>query len=195
MFKKATALIVNYSILFTAAAVFFLHKPDSIVVLIISVCLHEISHYLAARLFGEKITSLHPSMVGFKMQGSHGLCRPHKIIPIALAGPLCNLLLMGVFHFFGQNMYALSNGVMAGLNLLPVLPLDGGQILFALMNIFTSKKKAIGRIKLIGKLISFVIIFLGIGILYVTKVNFTLLAVGVFLYYYAENIHINTFRQ
>lgn len=104
---------------------------------------HESAHILAARLAGVRITELEIMPFG----GSARMENPYqlpadRIIPVAAAGPAANLLAaltLGFMAHWGwiaavhaRNLMR-PNLLLLLFNLLPALPLDGGRILYALL--------------------------------------------------------------
>ena len=104
---------------------------------------HEAGHYAAAYLLGERIARVELTPFGGVMtyapgkspsKGVKGMC-------MAAAGPLGNYLAMlaaaslpvqGMLGFDGTQAFIMANLAMICLNLLPVLPLDGGNIVFCI---------------------------------------------------------------
>jgi len=112
-----------------------------VVLLFVSVFAHEVAHGLVGRARGQ-----HPSEFVLTVWGGHTAFRgaaggPGTAALVAVAGPVTNLVLGGVFlglsrvapdHSLAQWLLwsgAFSNGFVAVFNLLPGLPLDGGQLL------------------------------------------------------------------
>lgn len=102
---------------------------------------HELGHIAACRLSGDLIERIELTPVGGMMTYAQGKAPSKGIkgIGVAAAGPAANylfLMLLGVFpDLFPFNMrkaIVASNAAMFCLNLAPVLPLDGGRILFCL---------------------------------------------------------------
>lgn len=124
------------------------------------VLLHELGHALTARRYGiptEDIT-LYP--IG-------GVARLHRMprapgaeLVIALAGPAVNVALALIFSMLGQLLGAVSpaiasgaigsfvhelllvNLLLAGFNLVPIFPMDGGRVLRALLSIPIGRLRA-----------------------------------------------------
>ena len=105
-----------------------------------SVLLHELGHALVARTLGVHVSGIELSffggaakMVQMPQTASHELA-------IAAAGPAVSLALggagLGLAALTGMGLFAWigwTNLVIAGFNLIPALPMDGGRILRALL--------------------------------------------------------------
>ncbi|WP_460753468.1 site-2 protease family protein [Myceligenerans cantabricum] len=112
-----------------------------------SVFLHEVAHALVARARGQEVHELAITLWGGHTAYSGGLARPLDGILVAVVGPLTNIVLAGGLWFAflarsadGLDVPALllfagafSNAFVGVFNLLPGLPLDGGQILEAVV--------------------------------------------------------------
>ncbi len=133
------------------------------------VALHEMGHTLAARLYGIQVTSIVLWPLGGFANLSR---RPEKVLPdlvIAAAGPLTNLVIFAglLVLVVGERMIAFSpaladlstllerydafaflvglaiaNLSLALFNLVPIYPLDGGQITRGLLNLVVGEKRA-----------------------------------------------------
>ncbi|MEV0953127.1 site-2 protease family protein [Promicromonospora sp. NPDC050249] len=117
-----------------------------------SVFLHEAAHALVARARGQNVTELAVTLWGGHTAYTGGLGRPLDGFLVAVVGPLTNLALAAVFWFAYQASPVLnvptlllfagaaSNAFVGAFNLLPGLPLDGGQILEAIVWAVTGKR-------------------------------------------------------
>jgi stage IV sporulation protein FB len=112
----------------------------------VSILVHEFGHVLMGRLFGSHGSIVLYGMGGLAI-GSNSLSRRWQRVLVLLAGPGAELLLLAVFlglvYFFGPHVspewlpylgwmvtYMIWINLFWGLlNLLPIWPLDGGQIL------------------------------------------------------------------
>ncbi len=155
-----------------------------------SVLLHEFGHALAFRSFGFEpkialvglggLTSAETPLVG------SARLTPARHIAVSLAGPLSTLVLIGVPALLYQQSLSrpdqltrvvleqviFANLYWALLNLLPVLPLDGGQVVASLLEMVFGRRGqqialglslAIGGVLLFGGVVrsSMILLFLG----------------------------------
>lgn len=94
----------------------------------LSAALHELGHWLVLRMYHIPVTRLQITPLGCVMQT---VPLPYRVESrCALAGPAVNVLLLLIFARRSAPP-ALVNLVLAGFNLLPLWPLDGGRFLRA----------------------------------------------------------------
>jgi Zn-dependent protease len=112
----------------------------SIVLLFGSVLLHEAAHALVARRLGVYVSGIELSFFGGAAKMMQMPRSANHEIAIAAAGPALSLLLGGAGFGLGAILHAplftyigWINLVLAGFNLIPALPMDGGRILRALL--------------------------------------------------------------
>lgn len=106
---------------------------------------HELGHYGAARLMGGELRWIRLSAVGAEM----GLSYPKPLsylaeMMVVLAGPLVNLISGGVAVLWGNYLVAAINFGLGALNLMPILPLDGGKALWNGLNSIWDSRVADG---------------------------------------------------
>lgn len=156
---------------------------------IVTVVLHEYAHFFVAKLLGYDMGTIVFNFYGAGVNSKNNFTSKHDII-ISLAGPLMNLLMIILIVFFWWVIpssyiftydFYLSNLVVMIFNILPIYPLDGGRVLFAIL----AKKKNIDKIKKINKLIcilsgAFFILAFFVFMVY-KKINYTFLFIGMFL--------------
>lgn len=110
-----------------------------------SVLLHELGHSLVALKQGIKVNSITLFLFGGVASIDKESKTPGEAFQVAIAGPMVSLLLSGLFYGLTNilpvvsignvlvNHLAYINLVLALFNLIPGLPLDGGQVLKALV--------------------------------------------------------------
>ncbi len=108
-----------------------------------SVVLHELGHSLTARSQGIKVNSITLFIFGGVASIDQESKTPGEAFQVAIAGPAVSLILFGLFYLLSQVLPSSSVGqvltldlarinlVLALFNLIPGLPLDGGQVLKA----------------------------------------------------------------
>jgi len=140
---------VNLSFLLLLAVAFFAYGGVSgvLVALLLfgSVVLHELGHALVARRLGVHVSGIELSFFGGAAKMVQMPRSANHEIAIAAAGPAVSLMLAGAGFGLGilTNVSILSvsifstigalNLIVAGFNLIPALPMDGGRILRALL--------------------------------------------------------------
>lgn len=137
---------------------------------------HEAAHLLAALSLGSRCLAVSVMPYGMK------LCiHPSKKIKnellICLAGPFFNLFMLILFRegpLFEMNLSMLI------LNLFPVLPTDGGRVLYLLFS-YKNPFSALGAMHKISFFSACIIIALGAYQAYSTGFNFSLFIIGAFL--------------
>jgi len=142
----------------------------------LSVLIHELSHSLVAQSAGIPVKSITLFIFGGLSQISREPGRPNIEFRMALAGPLSSLLLGGIFwgiHIATKGTsepaaaltlwLAWINAVLAGFNLIPGFPLDGGRVLRAILWWRTNNLKKATRIaSTSGRVVGYLFIFGGI---------------------------------
>ncbi len=116
------------------------------------VVLHELGHALAARRFGVSTSDITLLPIGGVARLQRIPERPAQELIIALAGPAVNVVIVAVLYLVfgvrfpgnGNDAFDLVpvqfwsrilqiNAVLAGFNMLPAFPMDGGRVLRALL--------------------------------------------------------------
>ncbi len=92
-------------------------------------CIHEAGHLLAIRLLGDKASEIQVGCTGAKIHAAFS--RPWREFLCAAAGPAAGLLLLLAIRWFPRT--AVCGLVQSAYNLLPIYPLDGGRMLFCVL--------------------------------------------------------------
>lgn len=163
--------------------------------LFVGVLLHELGHSLTAQRYGFPIESITLWLLGGIAALSEMPEDWRQELNIAIAGPIVSIL-VGVasylaflytpegFHGarFVFGYLALLNVALAGFNMLPAFPMDGGRVLRALLARNQPYARATQQAASIGKLFA---IFMGIFGLFAW--NIILIAVALFIYIAASS--------
>ena len=170
----------------------FLEGLAWIAVLFVCVVIHELSHSLVARHRGFAVRDIVLLPIGgaSEIVGLPGA--PPDELAIALAGPLASialgLLLAGVGSLTGAALWPPSlltgdlasrlmwlNLLLAGFNLLPAIPLDGGRVLRAILARKRDDLSATVLAVRLGRLIGFAMVLIGL------RFDLWLCVIGVFV--------------
>jgi Zn-dependent protease len=106
---------------------------------ILSLFLHELGHAVAARRSGIPVKAMRFFVFGGLTEMQRRAESPRQELAIALAGPLVSatlgaLLVLVAWRGTGDTLLlGQINWILAGFNLLPVFPLDGGRALRAVL--------------------------------------------------------------
>lgn len=114
--------------LFLAAALLIFPLPW-VGAWLLAATVHELFHLLAARLSGTAVERI--SLGGGGMEMKIGLSGPRQAFFTAMAGPLGSVFLIFLAPWIPRT--AVCGFVQAVFNLLPIMPLDGGRALGALL--------------------------------------------------------------
>ena len=146
----------------------------SVVLLFVSVLLHELSHSLVARYHQIKVENITLFFFGGVASINDEDMKPGSEFLMAIAGPLFSLVLAGFFfliHKFNGNpfwtaitfyLYQL-NFVLGLFNLVPGYPLDGGRAFRAVLYRYYKDLKKATRIAVLGgRFFALFLIFVGV---------------------------------
>ena len=137
-------LRVNLFALPAFAVMLWLEGGLPAALLLLAALLHELGHFAALRIFGIPIRRVDLEPMGARIVYDDVLCPLRASAWIAAAGALVNLfvcacvslfLTMGFFGVYQLPLlfFALANGFLALLNLLPWETLDGGKLLLSFL--------------------------------------------------------------
>lgn len=114
-----------------------LSSPLLLAALLLAALGHELGHYAALRRLRGHVTVIRVTALGAEMQVSGRLSYGGELLA-AMAGPAANLilaLLLACAGRFWDTLYLFAGAqlVLGAFNLLPILPLDGGSMLWTLL--------------------------------------------------------------
>lgn len=183
-------------------------RIDECLLYFIVVLLHEMAHYMVARLLGYKLNHMVFMPYGIGIGGENVRFQNKHEIMIALAGPCMNFLLaIGTMALWWwvpimysyTKLFVTINLVLGIFNLLPFYPLDGGRVLYAL-TVFTKWAKKIDTLDTILTIGTSCILLINFIYSIFHEINFTLLFIALFLLasigrYRKENLNYRLFTH
>lgn len=112
----------------------WLSSPEVLGAVLLAALCHELGHYAVLRSRGGWVRHMEISALGANMQVAGRLSYGSELLAAA-GGPAVNLLLAAALAALGrwwEPLYLLAGaqGVLGCFNLLPILPLDGGRMLW-----------------------------------------------------------------
>ena len=165
---------------------------------LVSVLLHELGHAVVAARFGIRTVEIVMFPIGGLSRMERSL-KPAAEIGVSLAGPLVNILLAaGIFAYMistheatpvgladllqpnGKSVLALllyGNLLLAGFNLLPAFPMDGGRILRALLTYVRPEDEATRIAAWMGRMLA-----ISMGLYGLLGAHFMLVFFSLFIY-------------
>jgi stage IV sporulation protein FB len=167
-------------------------RMQELLLLIAVVSIHELSHILAAKLCGMKVEKalLTPLGMAARINYTSSKNNIHEII-VHSAGPFSNIIMAGtgylVNSYFLDNsenvsFFVLANFSILFLNILPVLPLDGGRIFKSILLCSFGYKRTLSIFFILSRIISITLMIAGIYQLFNCWYNASLLFIGIFIY-------------
>ena len=160
--------------------------------LAIALSAHELAHLLAARLAGVRIAEIQllPFGGSAKMENPYRI-PPARVVAVALAGPAANLVLIvlcaaltqwGLVQAASAAALFQMNLTLMLFNLLPALPLDGGRILYALLQRPLGESRALRLGIWLGRVLAAALLAVAVGLGFRSgRWNLTLILAAVFL--------------
>ncbi len=170
---------LHYSSLLIIASLALSGSPGAFSLVLISVFLHECGHLIMMRFVGEKAERLVIHAFGISIDTEQSCFEFRKGLLIALGGPLFSLLLAGVFYFIFPPLF-LPNLCLGVINILPVMPLDGGRAVSALLLKTCGRKGCRLIMRYIGFFVGIPAALFGILLFITSGYNFSLLLLGIF---------------
>lgn len=171
------------------AVCFFVEKLDIIVITYTTMIMHELSHTMAAVLVGLKIEKiiLYPFGVNLRLKNKFVHSLSDEVI-LYVSGPLFNiffafisLLIYGITRgYMWQYLYFMNIALFA-VNMLPVLPLDGGILAKKIIAYYFGNKKAAVLMRGISTVILVAVILFCIYSIAISQFNVSVIIIAVFL--------------
>ncbi len=182
--RKIGETLVSVSLLFPAAAVVMITLDPSGLAAwcLLASMMHEFGHMAFLVLLGARPRKLIFGMFGMRMETDAGQRLSYgKQALILLAGPLVNGAAAAVLWCGGVRPGAMVHTVLCLFNLLPIEPLDGGQILQNLLSMRMEEETACRVVFIVSMITVFPLTVAGGLLLAGSGYNFTLLSVCLYL--------------
>lgn len=106
----------------------------------IALVIHEIAHLFSAIILNIKFDKVKITLFGFNINADLDNVSLFKKIILFFSGPLCNIFLYIVLRNSSYNSFAEINFFLAFVNLIPIVPLDGGNICKSILEYFLNSK-------------------------------------------------------
>ena len=164
-------------------------KMEYFFIFFLTLLIHELGHYIAARALGYKLNSFYLKLTGAQLNYNSGIFENKDEIIIAISGPFANIFLaiftISLWWIFPSiygfsHIFAFQNFVLGLFNLLPAFPLDGGRVVSCILAEKFPKTKVLKGLK-ISNIILSVIFFILFVISCLTNYNPLLILTVVFL--------------
>lgn len=144
--------------------------------LIIALAAHEVAHLFSAVLLNIRFSKVKITLFGFNFDADLDNVSHLKKNLLFFSGPACNLILYFGLKNTEYFYFANTNLFLAYMNLIPIVPLDGGNICKTIMEIFLPKK-AVSRYIIMTNAF-FLVCFITIIYIYKNYLYFLLVVMG-----------------
>lgn len=143
---------VDVKIFFIIILYIFMQSTKIFALTFIFILLHELGHLVTGITIGLKIKKINIHISGLSVEfENYGKQRNANKIAVDIAGPLINIITLVIAIIIKQEEIAYINLLLAIVNLLPIYPLDGGQILRTLLRTRFTYKETINYIESISQ--------------------------------------------
>lgn len=161
------------------------------IVILTFIILHETGHIITAVNSGASVYRLRVLPIGLNAEIDDSRCSKYGRILIYLVGPLTNLS-FAILLYLIYACHSVSNELIWGVytniwlaffNLLPILPLDGGKIVFELLAGHFGMFKAGKQMNILSLVISILMICFGVVIFKYTPYNASIILIGIYIFF------------
>ena len=156
----------------------------------ISLFIHEYSHYLLSKKYNKMSHTINIYPFGMNVCVNINNRNIVKNFMVFLIGPLCNIMLLLItvslwwyypqLYFYTKD-FTLANFCLGFFNLIPIYPLDGGNMFLTICRTYKSKQKVIKIMKISAIIFSLLFLILFI-ISCFSVINFSCFCISIFLF-------------
>ena len=179
MFETAIgAVTIRISLLFPAMAMVLLSlDPSHTVLLCLSASvLHELGHAFAMFIVRDHPRRITVGVFGVTIEREYGYYSGYlAAVFVSLAGPFVNFLCFAFLWGCDARVAAAIHLGLGCFNLLPIVSLDGGEALYALLCRFCMEQKALCILRVVSVAVIFPLVVCGFILLFIDVHNITLL--------------------
>ncbi len=132
----------------------------------VAILLHECAHLVALRLCKGRILSFHTAPFGLCIEYDENSLSLGGEMLVCAAGCFCNLfffviaLLLYYFSVCDWLLFGIVNALVCGMNLLPILPLDGARLLRLCLSVRLAPDRAEFVVRIVTHTCSFLLFLL-----------------------------------
>jgi stage IV sporulation protein FB len=144
--------------------------------LVIALAAHEAAHIFSAILLNVGFSKFKITLFGFNFNADLKSISSMKKILLFFSGPACNLCLYLIFKNSEFKSFANMNLFLAYMNLIPIVPLDGGNICKTILEIFLGVQTVSRYITMTNAF--FILCFITIIHIYKNYLYFLLIVMG-----------------
>ncbi|MBR6033477.1 MAG: hypothetical protein IKP28_01850 [Clostridia bacterium] len=179
--------------IFALIILFFLSgKGQSYIVLYTFAAIHEIGHILMGIVLGLKPERINIGPMGFCIIFKQEKAKWQTELLVSIAGPITNFIIATLFSLFIQvskkETIIYANLILGLFNMLPVLPLDGGRALMAILKKYCKENIAEGIIyKTSNIAMALLTVIAGIGTLYLRNIAIPVIIIYLWVIVSNEN--------
>lgn len=185
---KNTEITLSYTLICVAALCIIMGEFEKYLFCVVAVILHETGHLIPMKFFGKMPDKIKIMLFEIYISDRFREERTRKQnIIIILFGPFVNFICFILFFliylvcggaFFNLAIANLSVGLF---NIMPVITLDGGQLLFLILTQRLTEESAQRVVNIITFIFIFPLFVLGFVLLFYSKYNFSLLFICIYL--------------
>lgn len=187
MIRIGKYLYIHWLFVVLAVFCYINRQLETLFISYVIICIHELSHLVAAKCIGLECSNItvYPFGLNLKLKNTIIYSLSDEII-LYLAGPLSNILMALLVIFIGfRNEFLIDfyykNLALFLINILPVVPLDGGMVVKKILNYRLGYDGGNKTMKLISILFLMLLMTLFLIFLYLQKFNPSLCIFFVFL--------------
>ena len=172
-------LYIGYEVVAAMTAVLLLDRENRVICCFLAALLHELGHIIMMRLFSVKVRGLELRLFDVLIDADE----PDTLradVCVTLGGVLMNYLCAAVFCPFSLKL-GLPHLMLGVFNLLPVMSLDGGRLLYLLLSRRFSPRACENVLRITTFLFLLPLMTAGLYLLFQSGYNYSLLVISLYL--------------